>query len=160
MEVSYNFNKYQAGAYYQKTRWISPKQSQFAAFIRYPWKAGYDLRVHYLRKWGEQIDGNILSASVSVVPYKNATLEAELAAGETKSKMDNAYRLKLNGKTERLYYYFSLIHAGKYFPGYYSDRDLISGAFSISVTKKLQFDINARQYEDRYDLREHYISLI
>lgn len=158
-EFQYHFNGLLIGAFYQKTRWLNPREKQIASFIQYAFWENQFVRFNYLNKKNEDGRTNIYSLQTTFHPIHNMEIETEYALGRVRGDNKNAFQLQIHGNHQILNYYLDIIHTDANFPGYYQNMKLTSGGVSFNVFRNLRVEANLRKYRDRYELRQDYATV-
>lgn len=95
-----------------------------------------------------------MSLQGKLEPLENTNIEFEWAyGGQDRKDDDNAWRFNLNGSPKwGGYYRLEYIYAEPDFPGYYRDREYISGNLSFPVKEYLSLNAALRQEKNNLDL--------
>ena len=98
-------------------------------------------------------DAQIASLQGKLEPFENTNIEFEAAYGKDGNRNDNAYWLNLYGSPEwggsyRLEY----IYAEPDFPGYYQDKEYISGNLFFPIRKHFTLNTTLRQEKNNLDM--------
>lgn len=139
-EGYFHLKRLQLGAFYQRTRWIYPRENQIASYIRYFYKKKNRIGINYLNKKRNGDSDHIVSLEGEVVPFKNTTIEFEFAAGEKEGKTQDAVLTKLISRQPKFNYTLHWIRASNDFPGYYRDTHLFSTALSLRLIDNLRMN--------------------
>jgi len=119
-----------------KTRWLDPEKKETALHFDYLFRDTYKIGLNLFKKKSDIEDAQIASLQGKLEPFENTNIEFEASYGKDGNRNDNAYWLNLYGSPEwggsyRLEY----IYAEPDFPGYYQDKESISGNLFFPIRK-------------------------
>lgn len=139
--------------YHMKTRWLDPEKKETALHFDYLFRDRHRIGLNLFEKKSDIEDAQIASLQGKLEPFENTNIEFEAAYGKDDNRHDNAYWLNLYGSPEwggsyRLEY----IYAEPDFPGYYRDKEYISGNFFFPIRKDLTLNAALRQEKNNLDL--------
>ncbi len=139
--------------YHMKTRWLDPEEKETALHFDYLFRDRYRIGLNLLEKKSDLEDAQIASLQGKLEPFENTNIEFEAAYGQDDNRHDNAYWLNLYGSPEwggsyRLEY----IYAEPDFPGYYQDKEYISGNFFFPIRNHFTLNTTLRQEKNNLDL--------
>lgn len=140
--------------YHMKTRWLDPEKKETAFHFDYLFRDRHRIGLNLFKKKSDLEDTQIASLQGELKPFENTNIEFEAAYGkDDNNRYDNAYWLNLYGSPEwggsyRLEY----IYAEPDFPGYYRDKEYISGNFFFPIRNQLTLNAALRQEKNNLDL--------
>jgi len=139
--------------YHMKTRWLDPEKKETALHFDYLFRDRYRIGLNLFKKKSDIEDAQIASLQGKLEPFENTNIEFEASYGKDGNRNDNAYWLNLYGSPEwggsyRLEY----IYAEPDFPGYYQDKEYISGNLFFSIRKHFTLNTTLRQEKNNLDM--------
>lgn len=137
--------------YYMNTRWRSAAEKEGALHLDYRFSEKYRIGVNLLDKSSDLGNSRIGSIQGFLTPFKNTDIEFEAAYGSDDDASDNAYWLSLYGSLDWATYRLEYIRAEPDFPGYYQDKEYISGNFFFPVMERLSLNAALRQEKNNLD---------
>ncbi len=144
-------DNFSIGAYHMKTQRLDPDEEQTAFNIGYLFDEGYWAGVNFMKK-SEDEGSKTISMEGRFRLAEKTNLEVELARGSKKDgEYDSAYWVNLNGSGKWISYYLKYIYAEPGHPGYYHDKELISGNFSFPINRELSLSTSFRQEKTNLD---------
>ena len=144
---------FEFSAYHMQTRWLDPENKETAFHFNYLFSDRYRIGLNLFNKKSDIEDAKVASLQGKLEPFDNTNIEFEAAYGKDDSRHDNAYWLNFYsspdwGGAYRLEY----IYAEPDFPGYYRDKEYISGNFFYPIKKDLTLNATLRQEKNNLDL--------
>ncbi|MCP4110506.1 MAG: hypothetical protein GY749_34120 [Desulfobacteraceae bacterium] len=144
-------DNFSIGAYHMKTHRLDPDEEQSALNIGYLFDEGYWAGVNFLKK-SEDEGSKTISMQGRFKLAEKTNLEFEMARGAEKDgEYNSAYWVNLNGANKLISYYFKYIYAEPGHPGYYNDREMLSGNFTFPINQELSFSTSFRQEKTNLD---------
>ena len=139
--------------YHMNTRGLDPEEKETALHFDYLFRDRYRIGLNLFKKKSDIEDAQIASLQGKLEPFENTTIEFEAAYGKDDHRHDNAYWLNFYsspdwGGSYRLEY----IYAEPDFPGYYRDKEYISGNFFFPIRKELTLSATLQQEKNNLDL--------
>jgi len=139
--------------YHMKTRWLDPEEKETALQLEYLFSDRYRIGLNLFNKKSDIEDAKVVSLQGKLEPFENTNIEFEAAYGKEDNRHDNAYWFNFYsspdwGGTYRLEY----IYAEPDFPGYYRDKEYISGNFFFPIKKHFTLNATLRQEKNNLDL--------
>lgn len=149
--------------YYMKTRWRKPALKEAALHFDYLFQDRYTIGFNLFNKKNDLQDAKIGSLQGKLVPFEDTNLEFEFAYGKDDVELelpygkgdkahDKAYWLNLYGSRSWATYFVEYIYAGPDFPGYYRDKEYISGNFVFPIIEHLTLNATLRQEKSNLDI--------
>lgn len=139
--------------YHMKTRWLDPKEKETALHFDYLFRDRHRIGLNLFKKKSDIKDAQIASVQGELEPFENTNIKFEAAYGKDGNRNDKAYWLNIDGSPEwggsyRLEY----IYAEPDFPGYYQDKEYISGNFFFPIRKHFTLNTTLRQEKNNLDM--------
>ncbi len=135
-----------AGMMYLTPRFNKNFTAEYGAFVNLDIYKKNGFGLYYLRKKvtsGEH--ENLYSITANLQPLERTSLEMEASWGEKNGSTDFAYRINVNSQFSGFSLSSFYLHAGKDYPGYYSNSDFYSGHLNYNIARWLTIGLNARQ---------------
>lgn len=155
MELSYRAGKTEFGGFYHKPRFIADIKEIYAGYFNYHFNSNNHIGLHYLQKeHTAEIDpSHLMSITSSLNPFRNLNLFAEASYGSHGKQAGKGLHLGFDFRARGLSVSSYVIHADKFYPGYYTNTTTWSGNLNYSLTKKWRIMLNAR-HDDRNAARD------
>jgi len=151
-----NFKSVSVGGFYNETRFLSPRQREYAGYVTAKVHEAAQVGVNYLRKQeGQQSD--IVTARSIIQPFKNNEVDLEYGVGGIAGSRDDAYAARWTGRSIWYSYDARYVHSGSKFPGYFRDVDLKNLSMNISPLRDLRFEA---YYRDEHRNLAHDTTLL
>ena len=153
-----------SGAYYVEDRWESPDRREMGIYVGNESKNGLGVTVNLLTKTQEGPSGfhdDLLSLQGVAKPFPGANMELELgtcSSDRSEAADGQAYRLRLDGRTEDVYYSLGTIHASPDYFGYYNDADYSDLSLTFPISERLRGNAAGQRWRrnlDRDDSQEN-----
>jgi hypothetical protein len=139
-------------AYHTKTRWLDPEEKETGIHFDYLLRDKYRIGINLFGNKSDIEDAQIASLQGNLEPLENTNIEFEWAYGRQDKEHDNAYWLNLYGSRSWVTYVMEYIYAEPDFPGYYQDKEYISGNFFFPIKKPFTLNVTLRQEKDNLDM--------
>ncbi len=139
-----------AGVFYQEPRFYSGITKGMAGFMEYAFSDKHQLSINYLRNTysTDKRTANLFSIMGHFELTDKTRLEAEISKGIRNGRKGTGVYLQFYSKQiHRLSVASTLIFAGKYYPGYFSNTRKIAVNANYNATDKWNFSISANQDE-------------
>jgi len=137
-----SLGRFTLNAYHMKTRRLIPQRQQTAGHLDYAIQENHRIAFNYLHKGEDGGEGEgIMSLHGMSKPMKDMDVEGEY--GTTGD--DHAFLLKCSGYQRRMFYHLRFIHADPEFSGYYSDTDMFSTGFTLSLSERVSLNTYHRR---------------
>jgi hypothetical protein len=136
----------QAGVMYLSPRFYKNFTSEYGAYVKFGIYKKNGLGFYYLRKklaLDENI--NLYSITANLQPLERTSLEMEASYGEKNGVTDVGYRINVNSQFSGFSLSSFYLHAGKNYPGYYSNSNYYAGHLNYYIARWLTIGLNARQ---------------
>jgi hypothetical protein len=135
------------GGFYMKPRFYPGISREIAGYGSLMLGKENYLGVNYLSKtMGLTGEEAVLSSiTAGLVPFADTRLELEYSRGAYREKTDDAYRILLNSRFRHFSFSGSLINAGEFFPGYYTNSLFYYGNLYVRLSKALSLNLTARE---------------
>lgn len=140
-------------AYYMETRRLDPEEQEIAFQLGYVFSDRDRVGLNLFNKKNNMDDNRIVSLQGNLEPFNNAGIKFEAAYGSNERRQDIAYWINLYGSPDwggayRLEY----IYAEPDFPGYYQDKEYLSGNFFFPIRKRFSVNGTLRQEKQNLNL--------
>ena len=148
----WNMGNFGFRAYHMKTRRLDPEEQETALQLGYLFSDRYRIGLNLFNKKSDIEDAQIASLQGELEPFKNTSIEFEAAYGKDENRHDNSCWLNLYGSPEwggsyRLEY----IYAEPDFPGYYRDKEYLSGNVFFPIRNHFTLNATLRQEKNNLD---------
>ena len=147
-----------AGAFFLTSRWSSPEEREFGAYVSGRTSDRAQWKINLLNKNASGASGfsdKLWSAQADLRPYDDAQLELEYGrctSDRGGQSTDDAYRASLTGTLGESSYTFETIHAGPDYFGYYSDSDFANGTVTFPIAGGLRAYMSAQKWKQNLRL--------
>ena len=149
---SLNQGSFEFGGYHMKTRRLDPKLQESAFHLGYGFYDRYKLGVNFLNKKSADEDSTIASLEGQFHPWEYANIEFEAAYGKSDHQKDYAWWLNFFGSPAwGGSYRIEYIRAEPDFPGYYRNKEYVSGSYYYPVRKNFTLNASLRQEKTNPD---------
>jgi hypothetical protein len=135
------------GGFYNRNRLAAFKQQEIAGFAALSVTPQAKMSLQYLGK-SEDFESSIASFRTLIEPSDNSQIDGEFARSFTGGDYDDAYSLRLSGRTQVVLYDLRYILAGPNYTGYYRDTDHKTATIAVYPWKLLRLEAYYRD-EDR-----------
>ncbi len=132
-------DKFGVGGFYNQTRFVGPKQQEFAGYLSYHVLDAAQVGINYLGKQEDTIS-NIVTLRSLVQPTKTSELDLEYGMSHSPNDRDDAYAARWSGRGDWIAYDARYVHAGPKYAGYYRDMDLTNLSLNITPVSELRFE--------------------
>ena len=127
------------GAFYDETRFYTPKQQEWAGYLNYRVLDGAQVGVNYLGKQ-DPVSSQIVTIRTLAQPLKKSELELEYGMSTLSGKSDNAFSARWTGQQDWLAYDTRYIRAGTNYGGYYKDLELKNISVNVMPLKDIRVE--------------------
>ena len=141
------FGEVELGGFFNRSRLSAFKQQEIGGFAALSIAPQATMSVQYLGK-SEQFESHIASFRTLIEPGPNSQIDGEFARSFTGSDYDDAYSLRLSGRTKVVLYELRYVMAGPGYTGYYRDTDHRSATVVVYPWDLLRLEAYYRD-EDR-----------
>ena len=140
-------NSITAGAFYNKMRFGTPNQQEWAGFLTYQPNESASFSANYLGK-DEQSETSVFSLRSLVRPFRTNEVDLEYGVGRNGNQTDQAYDARWSMRENWISSEIQYLHAGPAYTGYYRDVDFKNVSLNLAPLKDLRFEAYYRD-EDR-----------
>ncbi len=146
-EGQLRIKRIEVGAFYQQPRFYPDIQDEMAGYLNVRFYKGNTIGISYLRKrYSENPDdAHLISLKSSLRPFANTVLDIELSKGFIGDKSDYGFYTNFIGNWGKVNVSATLLYAGKYYPGYYTNSLFYTVMANWRITKRLNVSANIRQ---------------
>lgn len=135
------------GGFYNRNRLAASPQEEIAGFAALTIVPQAKMSVQYLGK-SEPLESSIASFRTLIEPSANAQIDGEFARSFAGGDYDDAYSLRLSGRTSVVMYDLRYVMAGPDYTGYYRDTDHRTATITVYPWSLLRLEAYYRD-EDR-----------
>ncbi|MBN2414293.1 carboxypeptidase regulatory-like domain-containing protein [bacterium] len=149
-EAAVSLKGWTLGGYALTSLWRKDAVHQRAAYLSYAFSERARVQGNYLDKRGGDGEGSIVSVEGDLEFLRNNRLHGEFASADAGGGNQEAVNLELQGELGPADYLFTLITAGREFPGYYRDTRFFSANAGVTLLKNLRIAGNMRRDRQNY----------
>lgn len=135
------------GGFYMEPRFFRNISREMAAYGSLMLGGDNSIGINYLSKtMGPSAEQAVLSSvTAGITPFKDTKLELEYSRGAYRDKQDDAYRILIHSRYRFFSFSGTLINAGEFFPGYFSNSLFYYGNLYVRLSRSFSLSINARE---------------
>jgi hypothetical protein len=141
------FGDLELGGFFNRNRLAAQKQQEIGGFAALSVTPQATMSVQYLGK-SEQTESHIASFRTLLEPSPSTQVDGEFARSFAGGTYDDAYSLRMGGRTAVVFYDLRYVMAGPGFTGYYRDTEHRSATVTVYPWNLLRFEAYYRD-EDR-----------
>ncbi len=132
-------NKLAVGAFYNETRFFTPKQREWAGYLNYRVLDQAQVGINYLGKL-DHASSNVVALRTVAQPYKTGEVDLEYGMSSLDGQWDNAYSARWTGSGEWLSYDTRYVRSGINYAGYYKDVELKSVSVNVMPLREVRIE--------------------
>ncbi|MGA3246377.1 MAG: SPOR domain-containing protein [Bacteroidota bacterium] len=132
-------NRLAVGAFYNETRFFTPKQKEWAGYMNYSVLDRAQVGINYLGKL-DQTSSDIVTLRTLAQPFKSSEAELEYGTSTLDGQKDNAYSARWTGQGEWLAYDTRYVRSGAHYAGYYRDVELKNVSLNLMPLKDVRIE--------------------
>lgn len=140
------YGSFQAGGFFNESRFFTPRQRQVAGFVQYEVVRNYTLGTNYLKK-EDRNESTITTFRAKAKPHQLARLDFEYGRSNAPGSSDDAYALQVAGNRPRVSYDVRYVNAGTDYTGFYRDLMYTSLNFNMVPAESFRFESYFRSEE-------------
>ena len=141
--------RFTLGGFYNETRFLRPRQKEYAAFLSFRPVEGSEVGLNYLGK-PEQTKSDIVTVRTLLHPIKSSEVDVEYGRASVGSVTDKAYSARVAGREPWIAYEARYVWAGPKYTGYF--KDLEFKTFNLSLMPWRNFRIEGYFRDEQRNL--------
>lgn len=132
-------DKFTVGAFYNRTRFFSPSQKEWAGYVNYNIVDDAQVGLNYLGKQ-DVLSSSTMTMRANVKPLRNGMFDLEYGLGVRGGERDDAYAARWNLRESWISMDARYIHAGPKYTGYFNNLDLKNLSINVSPFRAIRFE--------------------